>query len=105
MHGDVHLVIDMVKGTREQQARFHHLCYHVDPNWPFVGGQMTQLHHKNRRCQKCRGRIYSRPQLLPTDIKAAARQCGVHVKVRQYSTYETCWPNGSEQVLYPDLRC
>jgi hypothetical protein len=87
---DVHLKIDIVAGRDEDIEKFLFMCHHLDPDWPLWGQWDKAV--KRRICTKCGGRLYQNPALGPQDIKAAARQCGVNVKIRQFAPCARCFP-------------
>ncbi len=86
---DVHLTVEILHGPMLSVPLMHHVLYRCDPDWPYCGPFGEQW--RFRVCAKCGGRIYRNPRLVPEDIKAAARQCGVKLKVRRYAPKGKCF--------------
>jgi len=97
-HTAVHVVLSIRKGAAQDIEKFHKLLFWIDPDWPFVG--RPEEYRKRRVCKVCRGRCYERPRLVPEDIKAAARQCGIKVKIKQYRCGTKCFTDGVEEYTY-----
>lgn len=93
---DVHIVLKgalPADGKMLKKLRlFHWICWSIDKDWPWMDSPNNI--YKTRTCEKCKGRIYKSPKLAPVDIKSAAKQCGVRVKVKRFMPEEVCWPAG-----------
>jgi hypothetical protein len=103
LSNDAHIRIK-IKGSAENQMLFHYLLKHLDMGWPFeMNGQPRSSFkrdgmHMIRWCEKCEGFVYTRPRLTARDVKAAARQCGVRVKIIQYAEDRKCEAPGGVMI-------
>jgi hypothetical protein len=105
---DVHIILKGAipkSGLMSTAVRlFHQMCWEVDKDWPWVDSYNATLPQKLKVCGKCGGRIYKNPRLAPADIKAAAKQAGVKVKIRRYEPEWRCYPTGCPaKYVYPTV--
>jgi hypothetical protein len=90
--GQYHIHIKL-NGTTEAMKVFHAIMEKVDGAWPwgtYKTGGTTRI------CKKCKGFLLSNPRFAPQDIKSAAEQAKVNVKIYVYSPQENCFTDGNE---------
>lgn len=84
---NVHFKLEL-RGQRDSVDLFHamlHLCDSDYPLDPFRKNTATP-----ERCNNCGGYVWKNAIVTPVDIKKAARQAGITVKVRHYFPETTC---------------
>jgi hypothetical protein len=85
--GDHHVLL-RVKGSPAGVELFHSIIAVCDNDWPY-------LSHNNRTgrvrvCTRCLGAVWHSPRLAPGDLKAAARQAGISIKIRHFAPTTAC---------------
>jgi len=84
---DVHFKLEL-RGNRDEIDLFHaviHLCDNDYPLDPFRKNTASP-----ERCDNCGGFVWKNAIVTPVDIKKAAKQCGMTVKVKHYFPATTC---------------
>jgi len=88
-------------GTPIQIEVFHAILETCESSWPFKaqGISLPGFYRSDscsfRVCDVCMGAIVYSPSIGPADIRAAARQAGIHVKVDRFCKDDACIPNGT----------
>lgn len=77
-----------VRGKRDDITMFHLICHAADHDYPFKPTKDTKTTVTG--CEKCHGYVWKNCVLLPADVKRAAKQAGVYVKFKFYTTEIKC---------------
>jgi len=88
-HGRFHIGIK-VSGGPDNVRLFHAICGECDSDWPWWS--RYQRNPTVKVCSECSGGVINNPRIAPQDLKAAAHQAKVNLKVYSYSPESKC-PN------------
>lgn len=77
-----------LRGTRDEIDLFHAVVHTMDHDYPL--DPFRKRKDSPAVCAKCQCTIWEACILTPGDLKKAAKQCGIYVKVQQYVTEEKC---------------
>lgn len=98
--GPYHVTFKL-RGTPESIELFHALVRRCESSWPwgpsmFQGNSAYSYIHTRQipACSKCKGVIINSPRIAPQDIKAAAVQAKVNIKIFHYAQGEKCTGEG-----------
>ena len=80
-----------IKGNGKKIETFQKLMRILDSDWPYreVGYQFRET-MKFRQCEKCQGMVWFNPVMTKEDIKAAARQMQVGMKIYAFTDEQWC---------------
>jgi hypothetical protein len=73
------------KGTDRNLTIFHTMMQKIDHDWPW-----GPSHSNGRVCLKCCGATWNGPRIGVEDVKIAARQAGVKVKIHHFGSQTKC---------------
>lgn len=96
--GTFHIRFNL-RGEESKIRTFHNILTRADSDYPFG---------KDRRyvtiqfCPSCNAVCWSNPRLNPEDIKVAARQAGVRVKIKRFAPEDKCRKDGAVKVVWID---
>lgn len=85
--GQYHIHVKL-KGEESKIHIFHSIIEKCDGAWPWGA---TKYNGSVSVCRKCKGFVLSNPRIAPQDIKAAAEQAGVAVKIYVFSPQNHCF--------------
>jgi hypothetical protein len=88
--GNFHIVLKL-RGPEEKIKIFHALLRKADSDYPWDKTFGTRM------CTRCNGLSWSTPRINPEDLKTAARQTGVRLKIRRFSPERSC-VSGTETI-------
>ena len=94
---DYHVRID-VWGPAANREVFFAMCFVVDPDFPISPTRKTN--ESIPICSKCKGVIWSSPMLNTRELKRAAKQCNVQIKIRRYAVGTACGSHNIESRIY-----
>jgi hypothetical protein len=92
--GHFHILL-RCKGHAAQIRLFHGILSLTDSDWPY------RLHTGSQICETCMGLVYQNPRITPEDIKSAAKQAGIHIKIKHFVPEKCCVPAGKS---FPSTR-
>lgn len=72
-----------LKGPDLSKEVYHALISSIDADWPWSDAVYFV-------CGKCGGRVWINPSLGPPDLKAAAKQLDLTIKIGQFANAERC---------------
>lgn len=84
---NVHFRIEC-RGSRDSVDLFHAILALCDNDYPLDPFRKNSAPPKE--CPDCKGHIWMRAVLMPADLKKAAKQAGIRIKVRDYITDTAC---------------
>lgn len=104
VNGTFHLCLRL-KGDPKRIEVFHAVMWGMESDWPWKPtGQtkrpFTTLGYTHtyspsiRVCDDCHGVVICNPRINASDIKAAAKQCGIKAKIDKFSEAIHCWEGG-----------
>lgn len=104
MNDTFHLRMTL-EGHPEEVDMFHLLLFSVDPGYPVI--PMRKLNDLTPFCTRCDGMVWKGAIMTPEEIRKAARQAGVRVKIHSYRKGYKCGAATLEHrslppVLQPD---
>lgn len=91
--GSFHVILRL-KGDQARVDLFHEILRRCDLGWPWKAPASYIV--RTQQCDQCDGLIYSSPRCNPEDIKSAAKQASVGVKIVRFSPSVKCFTE-SEQ--------
>jgi hypothetical protein len=83
----VHFKLEL-RGNRDEIDLFHAIIHLCDNDYPLDPFRKNTAHPE--QCKNCGGYVWSNAIVTPVDIKKAAKQAGMNVKVRFYFPASTC---------------
>lgn len=87
---NAHIILKL-KGNTSRIDLLNRVLRYLDADWPMGDGCPRNGQPKRYEvCDKCGGFVYNRPMFNEADIKAAAHQCGVGLKIKKWILGEQC---------------
>lgn len=83
----VHFKLEM-RGSRDEIDLFHAILKLCDSDYPL--DPFRKMTANPEKCANCGGFIWKNAIVTPVDIKKAAKQAGINIKVRTYLPESTC---------------
>lgn len=84
--GNFHVMVKL-HGPVERIRVFHKILSKVETDWPW---EAKWRGTRVKVCSACKGIPISNPRITPMDIKAAAAQAGIGVKIYQFAEADRC---------------
>jgi hypothetical protein len=85
--GYVHVRLK-VRGPADAVELFHMVIEDLDTCYPYKLN--ISRYASVQECPQCGGRRWYGPRVMAQDLKAAARQCGVKVKIIRFAMEDKC---------------
>lgn len=81
-----------LQGEERAIEIFHNILTRADSDYPF--GRRYGWVQQVRFCPQCNSIVWTNPRLNPEDVKVAARQAGVRVKIKHFAPQQKCSKDG-----------